>query len=159
MIPNLLGNINLVHRRFFDNISENLHGMTHAADITLKNIDNALLKIHANYESLIKLSPSDRKFLFIKQGLLLDKDNDSFDREIGWELIGLNKEQFLYVQEAYYSMLDTIALENVNVFLFDADKIIPKNLKMYEDHVHLQRAAQSILGKQVCDYVKQHEGL
>lgn len=151
---NLLGNINVIYRKYINRSYESSYNLTKDVNISALDIKATLSIIKENYNALIKLSAPSQKFLFIKQGLLLDKNNDSFDSEIAWELIGLNKEEFLKVQEDYYSMLDNLARDNKNVYVLNADKIIPKNLEMYDDHVHLQRKAQKILGESACKHIK-----
>ena len=155
IFPNLLGNINIVYKKYSNSgVYESYYKTDKKIEITESDVDIGLSKIKNNYDALIKLSPSNQKFLFIKQGLLLDKNNDSYDSQIAWKLIGLNKEEFLNVQMKYYSMLDTLARDNTNVYILNADDLIPKSLEMYEDHVHLQRKAQIILGDNVCNFIK-----
>tara|TARA_X000000368_G_scaffold66795_1_gene48089 strand:- start:4392 stop:5477 length:1086 start_codon:yes stop_codon:yes gene_type:complete len=151
---NLLGNINVIYRKFINRSYESSFDLTKNVNIKESDIDSTLSIIKDNYVALINLSSPSQKFLFIKQGLLLDENNNSYDAEISWELIGLNKVEFLKVQSDYYSMIDSLAKDNANVYFLDADKIIPKNLEMYDDHVHLQRKAQKILGESVCEYIK-----
>ena len=153
IFPNLVGNMNLVYKRFVKSNKESFYDKGIGKEISEEDIVSAIALIKRNYLALIKLSPARRNFLFVKQGLLLDKDNDSFDSEIGFNLIGLTKSQFLLAQEKYYSMLDEIASGYSNVHVFNADEIIPKNLEMYEDHVHLNVKSQSVLGKSICEYL------
>tara|TARA_B100000242_G_C43054304_1_gene492983 strand:+ start:5317 stop:6399 length:1083 start_codon:yes stop_codon:yes gene_type:complete len=153
IFPNLLGNMNLVYKRFIKSYKESFYDKGVGKEIKEEDIDLAIALIKRNYIALIKLSPPSRNFLFVKQGLLLDKDNDSFDSEIGFDLIGLTKKQFLLAQEKYYLMLDEIASGYHNVNVFNADEIIPKNLEMYEDHVHLNFNAQRVLGKSICEHL------
>ncbi len=153
LFPNLLGNLHIVFNRYVRSAQESYFIGDNGGEIGVRDIKLTLEKIKLNYLALIKLSPKTRSFLFIKQGLLLDEGNNLYDSEISWRLIGLNKQQFLHVQKEYYLMLEEIALKHENVHILDADKLIGKNLKMYEDHVHLSPAAQSILGRAVCRYV------
>lgn len=156
IFPNLLGNLNIVYKRFVRTDQETFYNKNIGKEISEKDIAAALTSIKGNYLALIKLSPPSRNFLFVKQGLLLDKNNNSFDSEIAWHVIGLTKTQFLQAQKKYYSMLDEIASEYVNVHVLNADKIIPKNPEMYEDAVHISFKAQSILGESICEYLKDH---
>ena len=153
IFPSLIGNMNLVYKRFVRSSQESFYVNNVGKEISEKDIALTIARIKRNYLALIKLSPPSRNFLFVKQGLLLDKDNDSFDSEIGFDLVGLTKRQFLLAQEKYYSMLDEIASGYPNVHVFNADEIIPKNLEMYEDHVHLNSNAQSVLGKGICEHL------
>ena len=157
IFPNLLGNINILYRKYInDSIYESSYNVDKKINITDSDIDSTLRIIKSNYDALIKLSSPSQKFLLIKQGLLLDKDNNIYDSEIAWQLIGLNKKQFLNVQERYYSILDSLAKDNKNVYVLNADEVIPKNLEMYDDHVHLQKKAQKILGSSVCNFIKKY---
>jgi|TARA_B110000977_G_scaffold198478_1_gene283421 hypothetical protein len=153
IFPNLLGNMNLVYKRYLKSNQESFYENDIGKEISREDIESTIALIKSNYLALIKLSPPSRNFLFVKQGLLLDKDNDSFDSEIAFHYIGLTKRQFLLAQDKYYSMLDEIASGYPNVHVFNADEIIPKDLEMYEDHVHLNAKAQSILGKSICKHL------
>ena len=153
IFPNLVGNMNMVYKRFLKSSQESFYDNDIKKKILEEDIELGIALIKRNYLALIKLSPPNRNFLFIKQGLLLDKDNDSFDSEIAFDFIGMTKRQFLLTQEKYYSMLDEIALGYPNVHVFNADEIIPKNLEMYEDHVHLNAKAQSVLGMVICKHL------
>jgi len=153
IFPNLLGNMNVVYKRFLKSSQESFYDNDIGRKILKEDVELGIARIKRNYLALIKLSPPDRNFLFVKQGLLLDRDNDSFDSEIRFDAIGLTKRQFLSAQEKYYSMLDEIALEYPNVHVFNADEVIPKDLEMYEDHVHLNVKAQNLLGKGVCEHL------
>ena len=154
LLHNLVGNINVAYKKFARDKNENSYEGLTKKKIENKDIDLGLSMIRNNYLSMINLSQKNQKFLFIKQGLLLDRGNPLHDREIDYELIGLDKAQFLETQKKYGLMLDQIATDFSNVYVFDADAVIPKNLEMYEDHVHLQPQAQVLLAKSVCDYLK-----
>ena len=55
------------------------------------------------------------------------------------------------------NIIDNLARDNKNVYVLNADEIIPKNLEMYDDHVHLQRKAQKILGESACKHIKKFD--
>ena len=149
ILPNLVGNLHIALKTFTSNQSENAYSST-GNPIKNDDILLALSEIKKRYETLLLLLGPEKKVILIKQGLLLDKDNNEFDQHISYNLIGLSKSQFLKSQSLYYEMIDGLAKNHRNVLVFDADKLIPKNLEYYEDHVHLQRKAQILLATGLC---------
>jgi len=154
IFPNLSGNLNILYRKYTNTNLENAYKIEEDIKVTDVEIELTLEKIKEQYHALIRLRSPATKLLLIKQGLLLNQNENSNDAEISWDTIGLTKEQFLNIQSLYYGMLDDLARDYPNVFVLNADGIIPKNLEMYEDHVHLQSKAQEILGIKVCEYLQ-----
>lgn len=110
-----------------------------------------LQEIKQQYKNIINLADYETKIFILKQNLLLQEKNNNLDSISGFENLGMTKVEMIEARNAYYAILDELAIQHDNVSVIDTSSIIPRDLEHFEDHVHLQPKGQKVLGNSVCN--------
>jgi len=147
LFPNLLGNMNVLRHKFSGLAVENSYAEDQVIDFA--DIDYGVEQMSKYYRFLVKLL-GEKNIVLIKQASLVDELSSINEQHIGYELVGMDKEKFIYAQKSYFAMLDRLAKSQSNVFVFDANTLIPKDLQYFDDHVHLQRKGQKLMAGELC---------
>ena len=147
---NFFGLIYLVYRNEFNTITEDFDMQINK---TQPQIKIWLREVRQQYENVINLTSTKTKIFLLKQSLLLNEGSEDVDLLSGFNLLGLTKSEMIEARDAYYLMLEELRDLHSNVMVIDVASSIPKDLEHFEDHVHLQKKGQKILGHSVCGYL------
>ena len=141
------GTVYLIYRNTINTANEHFES---DGKVLSSGMNLWLREVKQQYENIINLADNETKIFLLKQSLLLHEKHSNLDSLSGFEKLGLTKAKMIEARNAYYSILDELAILHENVSVIDTSSVVPRDLEHFEDHVHLQPKGQKVLGISIC---------